>query len=259
MKSYLTHLNWLNWGRSALLASFGLALLFFFWHLGSQALAEKLPLARLIAPNEALASLKSLLFSGSLTSDILASLKRVAVSLLLALLIGLPVGLALGLSKTLETTSSGALQLLRMVSPLSWMPLAVMLLGIGDAPIYLLLTLGAVWPIILNTSVGVRNLNPSWLALAASLSATKFEVLTKIILPAILGQILTGLRLAIGIIWVLLVPCEMLGVTDGLGYFILDTRDRLAYNELMAAILLIGCLGWLLDSLAKKLQSSWAH
>ena len=72
-------------------------------------------------------------------------------------------------------------------------------------------------------------------------------------LPAVLGDILNGLRLAIGISWVVLVPCEMLGVNEGLGYFILDTRNRLAYSELMAAIVLIGIIGWLLDSAARLL------
>ena len=84
------------------------------------------------------------------------------------------------------------------------------------------------------------------------------ELLLRVVLPGILGSVLTGTRLAIGMIWVLLVPCEMLGVTSGLGYFILDTRDRLAYSELMAAILLIGMLGYLLDSLARQVQRRWA-
>ncbi|CAM5203636.1 hypothetical protein CDEF62S_04827 [Castellaniella defragrans] len=89
----------------------------------------------------------------------------------------------------------------------------------------------AVWPIILNTSAGVRQLDRRRPTLARSLSATRREILWKIVIPGSLGHILTGLRLAIGIVWIILVPCEMLGVSSGLGYFILDTRDRLAYSE----------------------------
>ena len=132
-------------------------------------------------------------------------------------------------------------------------------LGVGDAPIYFLLTFAAVWPIVLNTSAGVRAIDPNWLQLGASLSATRGEMLMRVIVPAVLGHVLTGLRLAIGIVWIVLVPCEMLGVSKGLGYFILDTRDRLAYSELMAAVLFIGLLGWLLDSLARRLHKRWAH
>jgi NitT/TauT family transport system permease protein len=90
------------------------------------------------------------------------------------------------------------------------------------------------------------------------MSASRLELLLRVVLPGILGSILTGTRLAIGMIWVLLVPCEMLGVTSGLGYFILDTRDRLAYSELMAVIVLIGVLGYMLDSLARHLHRRWA-
>ena len=135
----------------------------------------------------------------------------------------------------------------------------VMLFGVGDAPIYFLLTFAAVWPIMLNTSAGVRTIDPNWLQLGASLSATRVEMLARVIIPAVLGHVLTGLRLAIGIVWIVLVPCEMLGVSKGLGYFILDTRDRLAYSELMAAVLFIGLLGWLLDSAARRLHKRWAH
>ena len=139
------------------------------------------------------------------------------------------------------------------------MPIAVMIFGIGDAPIYFLLTFAAVWPIILSTAAGVKQLDKKWLMLAKSLSATRWELLSRIIIPGILGHILTGARLAIGIIWIVLVPCEMLGVSSGLGYFILDTRDRLAYSELMAVIVLIGALGFMLDTIAQKLYQHWTH
>jgi NitT/TauT family transport system permease protein len=99
----------------------------------------------------------------------------------------------------------------------------------------------------------VRQLDARWLQLARSLSATRWETLTRIVVPGVLGHVLTGVRLAIGILWIVLVPCEMLGVSAGLGYVILDTRDRLAYSELMAMVLLIGLLGFLLDAAARLL------
>jgi NitT/TauT family transport system permease protein len=140
-----------------------------------------------------------------------------------------------------------------MISPLSWMPIAVMVFGVGDRPIYFLLTFAAVWPILLNTAEGVKSLEPSWLRLATSLSATRWQILGHVIFPGVLGHVLTGLRLAIGIVWIVLVPCEMLSVSAGLGYFILDRRDRLAYSELTATVLIIGLLGFLLDAGARGL------
>ncbi|MDN5841942.1 MAG: ABC transporter permease [Alcaligenaceae bacterium] len=237
----------------------GLLVLLLLWAVGVAMLKDEVGMAGMFAPGVAFSSLAELIANNQLTMHTLVSLKRVAVGLFWALLFGVPIGLAIGSSRKLETSTSGAFQFLRMISPLSWMPVAVMLFGIGDAPIYFLLSFAAVWPIILNTSAGVRQLDPKWLMLAHSLSATRREVLLHIILPGSLGHILTGLRLAIGIVWIILVPCEMLGVSSGLGYFILDTRDRMAYSELMAVIVLIGALGFLLDTLAQRLHRRWAR
>lgn len=242
-----------------LLGGLGLLILVAVWQAGAVLLAQNMSLANLLAPGPALGNLGTLLSEGQLWPHIWASLQRVFVGLFFALLIGVPVGFMLGLSPKAEQTSSPAFQFLRMISPLSWMPVVVMLFGIGDAPIYFLLAFAAVWPIILNTAAGVKNINKQWLELGRSLSATKGEMLFKIMLPAVTGDILNGLRLAIGIVWVVLVPCEMLGVNEGLGYFILDTRDRLAYSELMAAIVLIGLIGWALDGGARKLGTWWKH
>lgn len=235
----------------------GLLFLLAFWWIGTLLLASSVPLAKLLAPIPTFTHLYELITNNLLTSHIFASLVRVAISLLLALIIGIPIGILIGQSKFLETMSNGSFQLLRMISPLSWMPVVVMLFGIGNSPIFFLLTFAAVWPIILNTIAGVKSINTSWLQLGNSLSATRFEMLRFIIFPAIFSSVLNGLRLAIGVVWIVLVPCEMLGVNEGLGYFILDTRDRLAYSELMAGILLIGIIGWILDSLAKSAQSIW--
>ena len=244
--------------RSALGCA-GLLVLLLLWAWGARVLAATIPMAELFSPQAAFGSLYDLLASGEINGDIAASLRRVGVSLALALAAGIPIGLLVGSSRLADASTSSAFQFLRMISPLSWMPLAVMVFGIGDQPIYFLLAITAIWPIVLNTAAGVRAIEPRWLQLGAALSATRRELLLHIVAPAILGHVLTGLRVAIGIIWILLVPCEMLGVTSGLGYFVLDTRDRLAYSELMAVVLLIGILGWILDGVARSLHARWAR
>lgn len=256
--SYWQQVNWSEKLSRLALGLLGLIVLLVLWQVGVYLLQKTNPIALMLAPKPSFISLYHLITEGLIVNDLLASMRRVAVSLALALLIGIPVGIAVGLFKILDLSTAGAFQFLRMISPLSWMPVAVMVFGIGDAPIYFLLTMTAVWPIILNTSAGVKSLDSRWLNLAKSMSATPFELLTKVIMPGILGHVLTGVRLAIGIIWVLLVPCEMLGVTSGLGYYILDTRDRLDYSELMAVIVVIGILGFMLDGIAKRLQQKWA-
>ncbi|WP_054488104.1 MULTISPECIES: ABC transporter permease [Achromobacter] len=235
----------------------GLAALLALWWLGTDVLAPAGGMARRFAPGATFASLWALLTGSDLPLHVLVSLRRVAVGLGLALAIGVPLGLAIGSYRRLEAALSPAMQFLRMISPLSWMPIAVMVFGVGDDPVYFLLAFAAVWPIVLNTAAGVQQLDARWLLLAQSVAATRWETLRHVILPGVLGHILTGVRLAIGILWIVLVPCEMLGVSAGMGYFILDTRDRLAYSELMAMVLLIGALGFLLDAAARGLYRYW--
>lgn len=235
----------------------GLAIVAFTWWAALFLFAAPDGLAARFSPQAAFASLVHLLTSSDLPLHVGVSLRRILVGLFLALAIGVPIGLAVGLNRTVEAATSPAFQFLRMISPLSWMPIAVMVLGVGDRPIYFLLTFAAVWPVLLNTAAGVKHLDPAWLLLSRSLSATSWETLVHVILPGIVGHVLTGVRLAIGILWIVLVPCEMLGVSAGLGYFILDTRDRLAYSELMAMVLLIGFLGYAFDAGARTLHRMW--
>lgn len=244
--------------RRVALGLCGLLVLLVVWWVGTDLVAQPGSFARRFSPTSTFVSLINLLLHSDLLIHIEVSVRRILVSLTLALLIGVPLGIAVGSWSPLEAATTPAFQFLRMVSPLSWMPLAVMLFGVGDRPIYVLLTLAGVWPILLSTAAGVRQLDPRWMMLARSLAATPFERLIRVIFPGIMGHILTGARLAIGILWIVLVPCEMLGVSAGLGYFILDTRDRLAYSELMAGVLVIGMIGFLLDGVARAICRRWS-
>ncbi len=229
------------------------------WQVGTWALALRTPIADQFGPLPAVHAAWGLLEGGELWYHARLSLHRLALGLLLALAAGVPLGLALGLSRAFAQATTPLMQFLRMVSPLSWMPLAVIVLGVGDAPVVFLLAFAAVWPIVLNTAAGVAALDPNWLLLGRSLAATRREVLLRIVLPGITAQLLTGVRLALGLLWIVIVPAEMLGVSAGLGYLILDTRDRLAYPELMATIVLIGAIGWALDAAARSLHARWTH
>lgn len=236
----------------------GLLLALCLWWLAVHGLARESLMAQRFSPENTWAAACTLWQAGEIGHHALVSLQRVGLGLLVALLLGVPLGLAVGISRRAERMSSVVFQFLRMISPLSWMPLAVMALGLGDAPVVFLLVLAAVWPIVLSVAAGIAAIDPQWLTLADSLGANRRERLWRIIVPAIASHLLTGIRLAIGLIWVVLVPAEMLGVNAGLGYFILDTRDRMAYGELMVTILFIGLLGYLLDCLARAAHRRWA-
>lgn len=205
------------------------------------------------APAAVLAAGLELLSGDGLWPHVATSLGRIGVGLGGALALGAPLGLLVGSSARADELTSPAIQFLRMISPLSWMPLAVMAFGVGDRPIWFLLIAAAVWPILLNTAAGVRQLPREWLELGKSLAATPLELLWRLIIPGVLPHVLTGVRLAIGTLWIVLVPAEMLGVSAGLGYVILDARDRLAYSELMALVIVVGALGFALDAGARWL------
>jgi NitT/TauT family transport system permease protein len=222
------------------------------WWLITTVFASPPSMLQDFAPQYAIPAIGALAAQGVLFPDIWTSLWRLLVGLLIAVVLGVVTGLAIGTWQSLETASRPVFQFLRMVSPLSWAPVAIGLFGIGDRPVFFLVAAAAVWPIVLNTAAGVRSIDQGFLLAARSLGATPAETLTSVVLPAIRPHVLTGLRLALGIGWVVLVPAEMLGVTSGLGYEILNSRDQLAYDKVMAVILVIGLLGSLLDALARR-------
>ncbi len=221
------------------------------WWAGTTLLVPPSSFLARFAPDKTAAALVRLLATGQLWPHLFTSFRRVVVGMAIATAVGLPLGLAVGSLPLFARASGPVFQFVRMVSPLSWTPLAIILLGVGDRPVYFLIAIGCVWPIVLNTSAGVTALDRRWVTVGRSLGANRWEILRTIVWPGIRPSVLTGLRLAVGLAWIILVPAEMLGVSSGLGYFILNTRDRLAYADLMAAILVIGVCGFLIDTTAR--------
>ncbi|OBC17425.1 ABC transporter permease [Mycobacterium sp. 852013-50091_SCH5140682] len=204
-------------------------------------------LLRQTAPQHVIPALAGLLDRGVLLPDAAVSLWRLLIGLCVAALIGIPAGLLIGTSTFVERASRPVVQFLRMISPLSWTPIAVALFGIGSQPVIFLIAAAAVWPILMNTVAGVHAIEPGYLDVARSFHASRTETLLAVVLPAVRGHIQTGLRVALGVAWVVLVPAEMLGVRSGLGYEVLNARDQLAYDQVVAVIVVIGLLGFALD------------
>lgn len=240
--------------RLLLLPALGLLAGLILWWLIVQLLSRWSPVIAEFSPVAAVDQLLIGLRSGVLIRHTSASLLRVGVGLAIAVLLAVPLGLLLGLNKKLELTTSAVFPFIRMISPLSWMPIAVMVLGVGDLPVFFLLAVAALWPILLTIISAVRNINPLYIKVARSFAAEPLEIVSRIVLPAIRQNLLASVRVAVGLIWVVLVPAEMLGVSSGLGYLILDCRDRLAYGELTAVLLLIGVIGWGLDAGLRSLS-----
>lgn len=189
-----------------------------------------------------------LIKDGVLFEDVAASLVRFAVGYFASVLLALAAGLILGWYSKVWAYLNPIAQVLRPVSPVAWLPFIVLFFGIGEAPAIVIIFLAAFFPVLLATVAAVQKLDPVYLKVAQNFGIKEPAVFTKIILPAIFPQIATGLHLALGTAWVFLVAGEMVGAQSGLGFLIIDARNNLRADLLMAAILTIGLLGLLLDS-----------
>ena len=183
------------------------------------------------------------------------SLARVAAGYGLAVLLGVPLGMWMGWSRTIATILNPVIQLLRPISPIAWIPVAVVFFGVGNrAPVFLVF-LGAFFPIVVTAMNGVSELPPMYLRAARNFGIAPAALLFRVILPAALPQILTGLRIALGIAW-LVVAAEMIAVDSGLGYLIIDARNAgKRYDLVVAGMLMIGLVGLLLDVLVRRVET----
>jgi NitT/TauT family transport system permease protein len=183
------------------------------------------------------------------------SLFRVACGYLAAVLLGVPVGLLLGSSARLAQAANPVIQMMRPISPLAWMPLAVIWFGVSNvAPIFLIF-LASFFPIVVAAMNGVRNVPPMYVQAGRNFGLSPVALLTRVIFPAVLPRILIGLRLAFGIAWLVLVAAEMIAVDSGLGYLIIDARNAgKRYDLVVGGMLLIGTIGLGLDSLIRRAE-----
>lgn len=197
--------------------------------------------------------------AGKIQHAAAASGYRLGSGLLIAIAIGVPIGVLMGRIKWFNNYTNSPFQFVRMISPLSWMPLAVLVFATWNGSIIFLIAIASVWPVIFATAAGLAKVDPAWFKVARNLGAKPWHVLTKVIIPAIMFDVLSGIRLALGVAWIVLVPAEYLGVTSGLGYAIEDARETLSYNHLTALVLTIGIIGYFLDSTLVVLikQFSW--
>lgn len=242
-------------------AAFGMSILLFFWWIGGILIEsnEDTQAFAGFAPGPTFAALSELIVSPYLWETIYSSLYRILIGLFWGIVIGVPLGVLIGYFLVLRQIANMPFQFLRMISPLAWMPISVLAFDTWDAAIIFLLVMATVWPIIFGTAHGVQRIDPNWFRVAKNLGADSFQMLRYVIMPAIAQDVFAGIRLAVGVAWVVLVPAEYLGVTSGLGYAINDARDTLDYDTLAAIVVVIGAIGYLLDLIAVRLikMYSW--
>ncbi|MDP2745925.1 nitrate ABC transporter permease [Pseudomonas sp.] len=181
--------------------------------------------------------------------NILHSLGRVGIGFGLAGLVGIPLGFAIGRFAFLAGMLSPIISLLRPVSPLAWLPIGLLVFeAAGPASIWVIF-ISSIWPIILNTAAGVASVPQDYLNVARVLKLSEFKVLTRILFPAVLPHLMTGIRLAIGVAWLVIVAAEMLTGGTGLGFWVWDEWNNLNVEHILIAIIIVGLVGLALEQL----------
>jgi NitT/TauT family transport system permease protein len=227
------------------------ALLLALWHYSVVITATKI----FPSPLDVKKGIAELMRKKVLWRDIIDSLRRVAIGFGGAAVIGIPLGLALGWYPAANQVVNPVLQILRPISPIAWIPVAIILLGVGDHAATSLIFLGALFPIIVACVDGVSNV-PSVFRLAGrNFGLGPFRLLTRVVFPAALPKIIVGLRIALGIAWLVVVAAEMIAVDSGLGYLVIDSRNSgKRYDLVVAAMLIIGLIGLILDTGVRRLE-----
>jgi len=240
-----------DWLRLALPCGVGLLFLLA-WDLsvrfsGSDLFPKPMDVARAIV---------ELIQHGLLVKYVVASLFRVSWGFALATAAGVPFGLVLGWYTRAAQAFNPLIQIFRPISPIAWIPVAILWFGVSDAAPIFLIFLASVFPITVSAMAAVRNMQPVYVRAAKNFGLSEWELFRQVIFRACLPQIITGLRIALGIAWLVVVAAEMIAVNSGLGYLIIDARNAgKRYDLVVAGMLMIGLIGLGLDMLVRKLEN----
>ena len=215
------------------------------------------------SPYDALLALKELFTEESVMTDICASMARFATGYISSVICAVFFGLILGRLPNIFKYINPVIQLLRPISPMAWLPFIVLWFGIGDIPAVVIIFISAFFPVLLSTVSAVGKIDPIYMKVSKSFGIKQPQLMWKIILPASFPQIANSIHLALGTAWVFLVAGEMVGSQSGLGYLIIDSRNNLRADTLMAVIIIIGVIGLLLDTvlglLEKQILKKWGE
>ena len=192
---------------------------------------------------------------GTLVEHIGASLFRVGAGFLLAVLVAVPMGLWMGRVDGAYRTLNPIFQILRPISPIAWIPLAILWFGVGNVSPVFLIFIAAVFPMIVQTASGVHTIERRYLHAAENFGVSRATLLRQVIVPAVLPEIVVGMRIGLGVAWLVVVAAEMIALRSGLGYMIIDSRNAgNRYDLVIAGMIIIGLIGLLLDGLMRLLE-----
>ena len=189
----------------------------------------------------------SWMFSGEMPHDAIASVSRVLAGFCIGAGLAVPIGLLLGTSDRLHGLFAPLLEILRPIPPIAYIPLAIVWFGLGNPPALFLIALGTFFPVLVNTIAGVRQVDSIYIRAAKNLGANSWTMFRRVILPAASPFVLAGMRIGIGTAFIVVIVAEMIAVSDGLGYRILEAREYMWSDKIIGGMLTIGVLGLIID------------
>ena len=195
------------------------------------------------------------LFSGELLIDTLGSMYRVVVGFAIGAGLALPLGLWMGSSRHAYAWLNPLMQVLRPIPPIAYIPLAILWFGLGNAPALFLISLGAFFPVLMNTIAGVRQVDSIYIRAARNLGVSRRTMFLRVMLPAAVPYILSGVRIGIGTAFIVVIVSEMIAVNNGLGFRILEAREYFWSDKIIAGMISIGLLGLAIDIGMNKLNN----
>src|SRR5438128_7359769 len=192
--------------------------------------------------------------SGELPRDAVSSLYRVMMGFLIGTALGLLIGLAMGASNAVYAYLNPLVQLLRPIPPIAYVPLAILWFGLGNPPAFFLISLGAFFPVLMNTITGVRSVDAIYIRAARNLGASRAALFFRVMVPAAMPHIMTGIRVGFGVAFIVVIVAEMIAVNSGLGYRILEAREYFWSDKIIAGMITIGLLGLGIDAALARLS-----
>jgi NitT/TauT family transport system permease protein len=196
-----------------------------------------------------------LIENGTLWGHIGASLFRVAAGFFLAAAFAVPLGLWMGWVKGAFITLNPLFQMLRPISPIAWIPIAILWFGVGNASPIFLIFISSVFPMVVQTTAGVHTIERRYLRAAENFGVSRYTLFRQVVIPAVLPQILVGMRIGLGVAWLVVVAAEMIALRAGLGYLIMDSRNAgNRYDLVVAGMIIIGLIGLMLDGGMRLLE-----
>ena len=206
-------------------------------------------------PGQVVAGTMELAADGTLWEHITASLFRVGIGFFLAVVVAVPTGLWMGRVDGAYRTLNPVFQIMRPISPIAWIPLAILWFGVGDVSPVFLIFIAAVFPMIVQTASGVHTIERRYLHAAQNFGVSRSTLFRRVIVPAVLPEIVVGMRIGLGVAWLVVVAAEMIALHSGLGYLIIDSRNAgNRYDLVIAGMIIIGLIGLLLDGLMRLLE-----